>query len=348
MNKRLVSVIVPAYNAEEYIEYAIDSILVQSYTELELIIIDDGSKDMTYRICKEKKKYDKRIRLIKQENMGVSMARNRGLEESLGNYILFVDADDWLEKNCISRLVNAMEDFQAELVMCGYFKNKYKKEQEVHIFQNNVVFSDDGLKELQLMLFGPIGNHLKNPHRQDMIAPVWAKLYKKEVLKSSQFLSLEKTIGEDCLFNISAFFRAKTIAYINVCLYHYRKGIETSVTSKYDDSLERRIDAFYKELVKLANENKADEIYFEAINNRKVFQILSIGLNTINSKNCYEVKIKKIKDYMNREDYKEALKNIHYKDLSAVWKVLMCIYKRNRPEVLYLCMLCMDMLRKRI
>ena len=118
----MISIIVPVYNAEDSVESCIDSILNQSYTDIELILVDDGSKDNSLKICNERAKNDIRITVIHQENGGVSTARNNGLMAARGEYIQFVDSDDTIEQNMTETLWSMMEKEKADLAVCGYKK----------------------------------------------------------------------------------------------------------------------------------------------------------------------------------------------------------------------------------
>lgn len=114
---KMISIIVPVYNVEKYLEKCINSILGQTYENLELILINDGSNDGSEAICQKYINLDKRIKFITQENYGVSVARNRGLEIARGSYLLFVDSDDWLERNACQVLVETINKFKVDVVI---------------------------------------------------------------------------------------------------------------------------------------------------------------------------------------------------------------------------------------
>ena len=115
-----ISVIMPVYNAQKYLEESLNSILCQTFDDFELIIIDDGSTDNSYEICERYKEKDERIIVIHQINQGPSVARNIGIKKAIGKYIVFCDSDDILDKNALSLLYNAMEKYNADLAICGY------------------------------------------------------------------------------------------------------------------------------------------------------------------------------------------------------------------------------------
>ena len=118
-----LSIIVPVYQAKEYLEKCINSILEQSFVDFELILVDDGSDDGSERICNDYAKKDERVKIIRQENQGVSSARNTGLDYATGKYIAFVDADDWVEKELFEESINAIEKSKADILYHGFVKD---------------------------------------------------------------------------------------------------------------------------------------------------------------------------------------------------------------------------------
>ena len=122
MDEKLISVIVPVYNVERYLRQCIESITNQSYKNLQIILIDDGSKDNSGKICDEYAEKDKRVEVIHKENTGVSAARNTGLDNAKGEWITFVDADDWVEKNFCEILIKKATENESDCIACGYNK----------------------------------------------------------------------------------------------------------------------------------------------------------------------------------------------------------------------------------
>ena len=152
-SKSLISVITPIYNAEKYIERCVNSVTVQTYTNLEIILVDDGSKDKSGVICDKLAAADKRIKVIHKKNEGVSKARNKAIDTCTGDYVLFVDADDWLENNMIEMLYTAINEENYDIAVCGYnnyyentneYKEIYLEEYKEETF--NVLISDDSKK----------------------------------------------------------------------------------------------------------------------------------------------------------------------------------------------------------
>ncbi len=145
MNKPIISIIVPIYNVEQFLHCCVDSILAQTFTDFELLLIDDGSTDRSGEICDEYAKKDTRIRVIHKENGGVSSARQRGQDEACGEYTIHVDPDDWVEPTMLEELYQKAKDDNADMVICDYYTNEgfqqlYIKQQPTKLDTNVVLY----------------------------------------------------------------------------------------------------------------------------------------------------------------------------------------------------------------
>lgn len=205
MGNPLVSVIVPVYNAEDYIERNIKSIQKQTFTDWELILVDDGSTDRSSRLCDEAAESDERIRTIHQENHGVSAARNRGLDEARGTYLTFVDSDDFLHPEALEIFVKAMKETEADLVMCGHDR----MESGGYLHHDTPDWSRfDTTEKVRLAL---LLNDLPNF--------VWGKMYKGSLWRNHRFP--DKMLVEDMYILADVVFRAEKMAVIPDFLYVY-------------------------------------------------------------------------------------------------------------------------------
>ncbi len=170
LNNELISVIVPVYKVEEYLELCLDSIISQTYTNLEIILVDDGSPDNCGKICDEYAEKDPRIKVIHQENGGLSAARNAGLDIATGDYIGFVDSDDYIESNYYEELIKSIKNYNSEQAICGV--RKFELESRAIFYGNKCLSKDDYLKELL---------------KEDVASYTWNKLYKKELFDGIMF-----------------------------------------------------------------------------------------------------------------------------------------------------------------
>mgnify|MGYP004514951015 CR=1 FL=1 len=210
MDANLVSVIVPVYNVEPYLKKCISSILCQTYKELEVIIVDDGSTDDSLSICKKFECSDNRVKVFHQENAGVSAARNFALEIMSGSYVLFVDADDWIESNMVEILVNELKkDKLSDVVFCGYKEiedstNKVLK--SINPDSLGRVKKEDGVAEI----FGIYSTML------------WNKLFRTTLLEKKVLFDQSLKIGEDELWMVEVLKNCRSIILIGEALYNYR------------------------------------------------------------------------------------------------------------------------------
>lgn len=229
----LVSIVVPVYNTEKYLDNCLDSVLNQTYENWEAIVVDDGSSDSSGDICDEYAKRDKRIRIFHMENHGVSYARNRGLEESSGQYITFLDSDDYLNNEALSVLVDLAQRNNASIVQCGILRGnetKFPKSEEligIKIFNNHTIFSSFTAN----------------------IIPC-AKLYKRNIIDNISFpIGLR---NEDDFTTWKFYFNANgPIVVTNQPLYYYTDNNQSYMASqkakpnlKYFDAYRERIAFF--------------------------------------------------------------------------------------------------------
>jgi glycosyltransferase involved in cell wall biosynthesis len=239
MNK-MVSVIVPVYNCEEYLGKCMDSILKQTYEDLQVVVIDDGSTDSSQEIAERFWKLDKRVRLIHQENRGVSVARNRGLENSTGEYVLFVDADDYIDNMMVEFLVKAAEEYDAQIASCGLFIEESSFDHPRKTFVS-MAFDD---VETTILSNEDVRRVFSEKLATTVFHSVFAKLYRRDYIKQTNaFFDPTMSLGEDYLFNLSLFRNIDKYVYIGTPLYHYNRGYSNSTLSgKY------RADMFEIEL----------------------------------------------------------------------------------------------------
>ena len=211
-----VSIIVPAYNEEDRIGKCIDSLLKQTYRNVEIIVVDDGSTDNTLSFLK---KYEKKIILISKKNGGQGSARNLGIKKSSGDYIMFVDSDDYIAENMTSKLVEKIENENADIAICDIYK--IINNQKIY-FKNFISFSENNVKNYMMSHPGPVG-----------------RLYKRELFVNNHLYFMENCIYEDLSVIPLLGIYAKKITYLSEAMYYYviRKG-SSMVQLNYSNKLE--------------------------------------------------------------------------------------------------------------
>lgn len=225
-----VSVIVPIYNAEEYLSECIDSIIYQTYKNLEIILVNDGSLDNSVNICKQYVDNDSRIKLIDGENHGVSYARNKGIQEATGKYIIFIDSDDIVEKNYVDILTKGM-NWNINLVVCAYEEVQLNKRKIFNISSYDYDLLTGTLKEDFYII-------------KDFLNTPWGKLYKLDIIKKYNIMfPCEHNIAEDQIFNYKYFLHVKKYKFINEALYLYVQRDNISLTKV------RNLESFISDLL---------------------------------------------------------------------------------------------------
>lgn len=214
--QELVSVIVPVYKVETYLKRCVDSLLSQTYENIEIILIDDGSPDNSGKICDEYAKKDERIKVIHKKNSGVSATRNRGITESNGRYLVFVDSDDWLESTAIELLYEKMITENVDIVRGNYFINTDTVES---IAQINPLIS--GNKKILTNTEEFKNEILKAFLNGNIAGYLWVFMIKKEIVSSSKPFKEDIFLAEDLVFLMYVLGKAQSIYFFDVPHYHY-------------------------------------------------------------------------------------------------------------------------------
>ena len=245
-----VSIIVPVYQVEKYIRQCVDSILAQTFTDFELILVDDGSTDQSGQICDEYARADERVRVIHKKNGGLSDARNKGLDQAVGNYFMFVDSDDYIAPTMVECLYKTILNEKADIAVCNFlyfFENHKKKD-----FSTNM--------ESETLSGREIFYNRKNDRSYGIWTVAWNKLYRRESLGNVRFRFGK--YHEDEFWANDIYQMDIKVVTIPECLYYYRQR-ENSIMGKKSikrnldiiEALQERIDIYLKE------EKYSDEAY---------------------------------------------------------------------------------------
>lgn len=336
----LISIIVPVYNVEKYLEKCLNSLINQTYKNLEIICVNDGSKDNGLAILKEYQAKDERIVVIDKQNEGASIARNVALERVTGDYLMFVDSDDWIEENTCEIALKTIHEESADLVMWPYVKEYSDTSQKKEIFnEDKIVFDKERTKELHRRLFGLMEKELKHPENADALCTIWGKLYKTSFIKNNKigFFDIKK-IGsyEDGLFNIEVFANLEKVVYINEYFSHYRKDNVSSVTTVFKKELAQQRQTLFDWMANYIKANNYPQRYKLALDNRISFSVLDIGLNLLSSDKSKKEQKREIKEYLKSSNYKNAIKNLKLKYFKIHWKLFYWCAKHECVFGIYL------------
>lgn len=249
MDMHLISVIIPMYNASRFIKRCISSILNQTYKNFELLIINDGSTDNSLEICNKFK--DQRIKIINQKNAGSENARLTGIKQSKGEYICFIDADDWIAKDYLQELIEPAKKYNVDLVCINHYR-VLDKHGLIKFKEQCINFKEGLLQSNEL-------NHFHNIYTYNKVFSntVWGKLYRTRIIDVNKLPLTGIFYGEDLLFNLYVTYNIKSCYLVNEYKYYYRYGGYT--LTKYQRYWNDNVKLYF-EIKKLANERNNKEL----------------------------------------------------------------------------------------
>ena len=317
----MISIIVPVYNVEAYLPQCLDSLIHQTYQDLEIICVNDGSTDRSLEILKQYADKDKRIMLISRENRGISASRNEALNIASGEYVMFVDSDDWVNELTCEKALDAIQVGDCDLLLWSYIREFNNKSLPNYLFANAFIW--ENRLTLCRRIVGPVDEELRTPQKLDSYGTVWGKIYKRELIEQNtpiRFVDTSK-IGtcEDVLFNIEYSLRIKKSSYIPELLYHYRK-LNTSFTSKYRESLPMQWKNLYDEIRNVLVKNNVYNECKLAYQNRISLGLVGLGLNVTFSDYPFGEQRKMIKQILSSSHYREAIKELSVKNMPIHWR----------------------------
>ena len=267
-----VSVIIPVYKVEKYLRKCLDSVIYQTYRDLEIIIIDDGSPDGCGAICDEYARKDDRISVIHKKNEGLCAARNDGLKLVSGKWVLFVDSDDWCELDLVQKAVKAAEEKDVDILLFNPYRNiDEDNSKEIKAFPKEFETADKSIiSDMQLLALSTVYNPMGGTWSQGF---PWDKLFSTDLILGNNLkFATNVKANEDVIFNLNAFQFAKRIAYIDCTLYHYRLN-PTSIGYKYTPDRVQIDKDVYEEMYTIGKKYGLSEKYFEALNIRTIGNI---------------------------------------------------------------------------
>lgn len=336
-----VSIIIPVYNGEKYINRCLDSVLNQTYTNIEIILVNDGSDDNSYKLIKDYCMKDNRIKLINKANTGASDSRNRALEIASGEYIMFLDCDDWIDLNVIEDTVKISKNNSSDIVIFTYTREfKDHSKEKVFNLPDKINYTGKELKEFHRKILGPINDEISNVEGLDSLGTIWGKLYKRKII-NCKFIDL-KEIGtsEDNLFNLFVFNNVEKVTFINKSYYHYWKENENSLTTKYNPHLLSQWKKLFEYMEKFLIDENLDYKFNQALSNRIAMSVLGLGLNECKKDNKANIiqKMHNIDNILRDKLIVNSLKTLDIRKFPIYWR-LFFIFNKRRNTFLTFCML---------
>ena len=302
------SIIVPIYNVEQYLEKCLESIIGQTYKNIEIILINDGSKDNSDEICKKFKKIDKRIKYVKKENGGLSSARNEGMKYASGDYLIFVDSDDYISLELCEKAKNIINDTGADLIQYEFQK-----------FIDGKLALEINEKGYTIMATFDSSNSFDNYLTKEIIKrEAWSKVYKKELFKG--IIYPEGRIAEDLATTYKIVNKANKIICISDKLYFYRLR-NNSIMGK--GSLKLYYDAMLAHY----------EIYLDCLSKERKYLVKSYSNYYNNFLKLYSKNVLE-NGNISKEELEKRYKEIKYNDLNFKSKIVYIIGKINKRMML--------------
>ena len=241
-----VSIIVPVYNAENYLRRCVDSILTQEYTDFELILVDDGSKDNSASICDEYAATDSRVHVIHKENTGVSDTRNLAISIACGTYLQFLDSDDWITPDATKSFIRAAKEYNCDMVIADFYRVVGERLSHKGDIEEDTVLSQE-----------EFASHMMENPADFYYGVLWNKLYKREIIEKYN-IRMDTSISwcEDFLFNLEYIRHAESFYALQVPVYYYVKrkgslvsqGMSITKTAKMKMSMFEYYNNFYKHI----------------------------------------------------------------------------------------------------
>ena len=311
--KGLVSIIVPLYNSEPFLDQLNISISNQTYSNIEIIYVNDGSPDQSLSVVKEFHKADSRIKIIDKPNGGQAAALNDGIKFAKGKYLMFLDADDTLALTACERAVNIMEQNAVDMVFWLHtreFRSQNRSEKGPTYFPEEKHFNtEQEMVHLRRRMIGLLGNELSNPIATDYFNAGWGKLYRSSLIKENNIRWTDtKLVGSsDVLFNAQLMPHIRSAYYLPTYLLHYTKDNYGSLTKKYGWSLFEKMKRLHEELEKIVKSEYRNLPEFkEALSNRRALSLINLTLS-VSRYPFHPQSIQNMKAIISNEKYKKAL-----------------------------------------
>ena len=339
-----VSIIVPVYNVERYLRQCLDSLVNQTYQNIEIICVDDGSTDASSEILTEYALKNSKVRVIRQKNSGLSVARNVGFSFATGEYVMYVDSDDWIDVCTCEKAVFKAEEHAADLVMWPYIREFPNRSAPKVIFSEEKTFHAAECRELQRRMVGLLGTELAHPENADALCTVWGKLYLRELIAQNDihFTDLQR-IGtyEDGLFNLHYLAHVKNATYIPDYLSHYRKN--SGMTSKYRKELAAQWKNLFSDMRGYIEKGGYGSDFEQALNNRISLSIIGLGLNAVALTN--RKALAEIRNILSDKEYRAAVKTLPMRYFPPHWWVFFACCKLDFSVGVFVLLKCMERIK---
>ncbi len=338
----LISIIVPAYNSAAFLPQCLDSLKDQSYRNLEFICINDGSIDGSLELLKEYAAADSRFVIIDQPNKGLSESRNAGINMAKGEYMMFVDSDDWIDTATCSIAMEAANNHDTRTVLWTYWKEYVDgKSQKVEIFDSPKYFDRKSIRNLWLRIIGPGVEDLATPQFIDSLSTAWGRIYDAEIIRRNRLKFIDtKEIGtEDLLFNVEYFKLCDSAIILTDALTHYRKYATTSLTNIHKADLPRKWQNLYRRITGIIGDDREAAM---RLDNRRCCSIIGLGLNEVFSEHPRKEVTTELEAILSDKDYRSAFRQLDMSAMPLHWRLFFTSTKEGHYTLLYFLLRCIE------
>lgn len=331
-----VSIIIPVYNAELFLSSTINSLMKQTLENIEIILVDDGSTDNSLTICYKYQKKDKRIKVIKKSNGGVSSARNEGIKSARGTYIGFVDADDWIEPEMYEQMYDRTDKINADIGMCNYAEDSKSKSTVKLLDTNKEVFEKKDV--VDYLIPEMIAPNDLDSKEEEIMGSIWRLIINRKFIENNKLMFKEDlALMEDLVFCVEAFLKSNYIAFDKGVYYHYVITDDSALTAYRPNSIDETLHA-QEYLETILKKESASNNYKKRMRNRYIKLFTSSIAKEPRNDNPKSTKeqINTIKKLCQDKKLKEYLKELDTKRYSMAKKVLLHAVRKERVYFLYL------------
>lgn len=326
-NRDKISIVVPVYNVGKFLGQCIESLCAQTYSNIEIILVNDGSTDNSLAIMQRYAEQDKRIRIIDQSNAGANVARNKGLFAATGDWICFVDGDDWIDLQMCEEL---SKYFRNDLDILFYsFQNVYPQKIVKPVYhKSNYEIAGDEFRKLQIATLNRLGNYKFSVKQLESVS-VCDKLYRMSFLKNNK-LQFDETLPklQDLCFNLKVYDYAKKGYVLNIPYYNYRIH-QKSVSKRYQPDIVQKFEVIHKALCQFMYEHDDVELkraYYERIATHLRTCVVLNFCNADNHKS-YKQRKKEFLDACNQDVFKDAMSKVDLRQFPGRERVLSTFIK---------------------
>lgn len=323
----MISVIIPVFKVKkEYLNFCIKSILEQEIKDIEIILVDDGSPDDIGDYCDQISKTDRRIKVIHKDNGGSASARNEGIRFATGEWITFIDADDWFDKELFSDFIKLQLSEDIDVVLFkGYTDYKNKRDKDKSLFEGSVLI--DNRKMLDKLQLYSLSMAAKKPSITSLIS-VCEKFYRKQFIeKNKLYMNPLIKYCEDALYSLEVYEKADKIYYLDKSYYHYRK-VCSSKTNHYREKVEEEELLILKYIKDFIIESKKDEQFINAFYHRTLVSIqMCFFQKYYNSEYKLENRRRQFIKLLETEPFSSAIKNLKLSELKTSFKIKYLCFK---------------------